>query len=84
MEVTRDSADPKAEKGKPAKPAKGGEKKAPDELLRDELEAIRKFKMKGWILLDFPKSLSQMKLLEQALTQYESKTDQPKDNAQVL
>jgi hypothetical protein len=60
MEVSKDSADPAAAaKGKPdKKAAKGGEKKAPDEILRDELEAIKKFKMKGWILLDFPKSLS--------------------------
>ena len=59
MEVSKDSADPAAAKGKPdKKAAKGGDKKAPDELLKDELEAIKKFKMKGWILLDFPKSLS--------------------------
>ena len=84
MEVTKDSADPAAAKGKDKKAAKGGDKKAPDEVLRDELEQIKSFKMKGWILLDFPKSLSQMKLLEQALTQYESKVDQPKDDATVL
>ena len=77
------SADP-VTKGKADKKAKGGEKKAPDEVLKDELENIRGLKMKGWILLDFPKTLTQMKLLESALSDYESKSDLPKEDAQIV
>ena len=61
--------------------AKGGGGKDPADVLKEELEQIRNFKLKGWILLDFPKSLTQIKLLEQALTGYESKTDLPKENS---
>ena len=78
------SADPLA-KGKGAdKKAKGGDKKSPDEVLRDELEGIRATKLKGWVLLDFPKNLTQMKLLESALSGYESRIDLPKDDAKVI
>ena len=84
MEVAKDSADPAAAKKTDKKAPKGGAGKAPDEVLKEELEQIRNFKLKGWILLDFPKSLTQIKLLEQALTGYESKTDLPKDEGQVL
>ena len=66
------------------KKGKGGEKKSPDEVLRDELDTIRSLKLKGWILLDFPKTLTQMKLLEAALSDYESKTDLPKEDAQIV
>ena len=34
---------------------------------------------KGWILLDFPRNLTQMKLLETSLSGYESKADLPKE-----
>ena len=79
------SADPQAKgKGADKKAAKGGEKKSPYEVLKEELETIQQFKLKGWILLDFPKNLTQMKLLEAALSGYESKTDLPKDDAQVV
>ena len=77
------SADPL--KGKPdKKAAKGGDKKSPEEILKEELDAIRQIKLKGWILLDFPKTLSQMKLLECALSGYESKTDIPKDEVLMV
>jgi len=36
---------------------------------------------KGWILIDFPRSLNQMKLLEHCLSGFESKTDLPKNEA---
>lgn len=61
--------------GKP--PPKGG--KAPEETLKEELEQIRSVSPKGWILLDFPRNLTQMKLLETYLSGYESKADLPKD-----
>jgi len=54
-------ADPKGK----AKGAKSG----PDpEKLKQELEEIKRFKASGWILIDFPHSLSQAKLLENSLT----------------
>ena len=67
----------------PAKPAKGAPKgqKAPDESLREELESIRTVAPKGWILLDFPRNLTQMKMLETSLSGFESKADQVKDQA---
>lgn len=67
----------------PAKGAKGAPKgqKAPDEALREELESIRTVAPKGWILLDFPRNLTQMKMLETSLSGFESKADQVKDQA---
>ena len=79
----KNSADPVA-KGKPDKKAKGGDKKAPDEVLKEELETIRGLKMKGWILLDFPENLTQMKLLESALSKHQSQTDLPKSEDQAM
>ena len=64
-----------AKKGKA--PAKGG--KAPDETIKEELEQIRQVKINGWILVDFPRNLTQLKLLETSLTGYEMKADLPKD-----
>lgn len=63
--------DDKAKGGKGA--PKGG--KTQEEMLREELEAIRSVKMSGWVLLDFPQTLNQMKLLEKAISGYESKVD---------
>ena len=57
--------------------AKGG--KSQDETLREELDLIKSVQQRGWILLDFPRNLTQMKLLETALSGYESKADLPKD-----
>lgn len=63
-------ADPKA-KGKP----KGG----PDpEKLQKDLDELRKFKANGWILVDFPRTLNQAKLLEERLTGFKSILDEPK------
>ena len=65
----------KASKGKaPAKTAAKG----PEEQLKEELEAIRKMDVNGWILVGFPKTLTQAKLLEKALSGYELKSDIPK------
>lgn len=58
-------------------PPKGG--KAPEESLKEELDLIRKVTPKGWILLDFPRNLTQMKMLETCLSNYESKADLPKE-----
>ena len=75
--------DPAAqEKEAPAKKggkaaAKGGGK-TQDETLREELETIRTLEPKGWILLDFPRNLTQSKLLETSLSGYEAKVDLPK------
>lgn len=77
LEDTIASSDPK-KGGKGA--AKGG--KPPEETLRDELEQIRSLEMKGWILLDFPRNLTQFKYLETALSGYQSKADQPKSSSQ--
>lgn len=73
------SGDPLNKGGKDKK-GKATEKKSPDEALREELENIRGLKLRGWILLDFPKTLTQMKLLESALSDYESKADIPKED----
>lgn len=53
LEETQVSADPK--KGGKA-PAKG--QKSNDETLREELESLRNVTPKGWILIDFPRSLT--------------------------
>lgn len=45
-------------KGKPA--AKGAAKgggKAPEEVMKEELDAIKQVAVSGWVLLDFPKTL---------------------------
>ena len=60
--------DPKAK----GKVVKGG----PDpEKLQKDLEELRKFKANGWILLDFPRTLNQAKLLENKLSGYRSPLD---------
>jgi adenylate kinase family enzyme len=52
---------------------KGG----PDpEKLKAELEDIRNFKPVGWILVDFPRTLSQAKLLEKEMTGFQSGVDE--------
>ena len=76
------SGDP-LNKGKDKK-GKATEKKAPDEVLKEELESIRSLKLKGWVLLDFPKTLTQMKLLESSLSDFESKADIPKEDSQIV
>lgn len=65
-----------------AKAQKGAQKggKTQEELLKEELDTIRTVKMSGWVLLDFPQSLNQMKLLERALSGYESKVDVTKND----
>ena len=52
--------DPKG-KGKP-KAVKSAQE------VQEELNALMSFEKKGWILLDFPRNLSQAKLLEKAFT----------------
>lgn len=52
---------------------KGG----PDpEKLKAELEDIKNFKPFGWILVDFPRTLSQAKLLEKEMTGFQSGVDE--------
>ena len=64
-ETSAPTATDKASKGKaPAKTAAKG----PDELLKEELEAIRRMDVNGWILVGFPRTLMQAKLLENALS----------------
>lgn len=36
--------------------------------MKEELEAIRKMDVNGWILVGFPKTLTQAKLLEKSLS----------------
>ena len=67
----------KGSKKAPAKQAKN-----PDESLKEELDELRKLEVYGWILIGFPRTLTQMKLLEQSLSGYESKCDQPKPRQQ--
>ena len=71
--------DAKADKkgGKAAKGAKGND----SDTLKEELESIRSVAPKGWILIDFPRNLTQMKLLETSLSGYKCKTDQPKNES---
>ena len=78
LEDTSAPVDPKA-KGKGA--AKGGGKDQ-SETLKEELDSIRNVEAKGWILLDFPRNLTQMKMLETCLSGYVSKTDMPKNDLQ--
>lgn len=59
--------------------AKGGKGGASDESLKDELESIRSLQKKGWILIDFPRNLDQMKMLETCLSGYVASTDLPKN-----
>ena len=67
-----------ADAGKKGKAApKGG--KAPEEQLKEELDQIKQMKINGWIVVDFPRNLSQLKLLETSLSGYETKVELPKD-----
>ena len=70
------AADAKHDK-KGGKAAKGG-KTSDVDILNEELEAIRNVASKGWILIDFPRNLTQMKMLETCLSGYESKADMVK------
>ena len=79
MEDSHAAAEPAKKGGKPAKGAKTGGA----EELREELESIRNIAPKGWILIDFPRNLTQMKLLETCLSGYESMADLPKDDNQA-
>ena len=79
MEDTQPPADDGKKKGGKAA-AKGG--KAPDESLKEELEQIRTVTPRGWILVNFPRNLNQMKLLETSLSGYISKADLPKGDDQ--
>jgi len=72
----------KDEKAKAKAAPKGG--KTQEEQLREELESIRSVKMSGWVLLDFPQTLNQMKLLEKAISGYESKVDMLKSEQDEL
>jgi len=67
------AANAKGSKKAPAKQTKN-----PDESLKEELDELRKLEVDGWILIGFPRSLTQMKLLEQSLSGFESKSDQSK------
>lgn len=46
--------------------------------VQDELKALLSFEKKGWILLDFPRNLTQAKLLEKAFTGFQTISDRPK------
>ena len=71
--------DDKAKKGPPPK----GQVKGSDELLKEELETIRRMDVNGWILVGFPRTLTQAKLLERALSGYETKAEKPKPVKQI-
>jgi len=59
-------------KGKPGKATK-----SPQEIEAD-IKALLSVEVNGWILLDFPRTINQAKLLENALTGYTSPSDGPK------
>ncbi|CDW87464.1 mitogen-activated protein kinase organizer [Stylonychia lemnae] len=65
-------------KGK-APPAKGKNAGSNEDQLRQDLELIQKIQPEGWILLDFPRTLSQAKLMEKLMTGFQSMTDLPKN-----
>ena len=67
--------------GKP--PPKNVKGATSDEVLREELEAIRTLQPQGWILVDFPRNLKQMKLLEAGLSGYIPKADLAKSEQQL-
>lgn len=71
------ATDPKA-KGKA--PAKGA--RPQEEVLKEELDAIKEKKLDGWVLAGFPQSLDQMKLLEKALSGFQSEAELPKKTEQ--
>ena len=48
--------------------------------MKEELDSIRNVETKGWVLLDFPRNLTQMKMLETCLSGYVSKSDMPKND----
>lgn len=52
-------------------------------MLKEELEAIRRMDVNGWILVGFPRTLTQAKLLERALSGYETKAEKPKPVKQI-
>ena len=79
MEDTQAAAEPAKKGGKAAKGGKGNDV----DTLKEELEQIRSVAPKGWILVDFPRNLTQMKLLETCLSGYVSKADLPKDESQA-
>lgn len=67
-------ADPKAKA-----PAKGGAKvtKSVAEF-EEEIQALMSVDVNGWVLLDFPRTINQAKMLEHLLTGYKSITDSEK------
>ena len=69
-------------KAKAKAPAKGQKGASSEDTLKEELDAIRAAKIKGWILLDFPRSLNQIKLLENRLSGFEAKSHLPKKGEQ--
>lgn len=69
----RQEADPKAK----GKGAKGGVAKTPEEI-KAEIEQLLSVEMSGWVLMDFPRTINQAKLLENVLTGFKSLTDLPK------
>ena len=48
--------------------------------MRQELEEITSIQPEGWILLDFPKTLNQIKLMEKYMNGFTSMIDEPKSN----
>jgi adenylate kinase family enzyme len=64
-------ADPKAKGGK------GKASKSPAEI-QDEIAALYKTEVEGWILIDFPRNLNQAKKMENLFLGYQSITDVPK------
>ena len=65
-------------------PPKGAKGVAPEEALREELDTLRRLQPQGWILVDFPRNLTQMKMLEAALSGYISSADLAKPESQLL
>ena len=73
----------KANEGAEVDPKAKGKPKAVKSVqeVKDELDALLSFEKTGWILVDFPRNLTQAKLLEKAFTGYETISDRPKPTA---
>lgn len=71
--------DPKAApKGKapPPKGGKGAGGPSGEEQIRAELDQIQKVQVEGWLLIDFPRTLSQAKALEQVMSGFTTLIDE--------
>jgi hypothetical protein len=72
-EAAAGEADPKAKA-----PAKGAKVSRSAAEIEEEIQALMSVDVNGWVLLDFPRTINQAKMLEHLLTGYKSLTDSEK------